>query len=63
MNDLDYKKALNELWKNAGNREKQKLISNSKKKIHKLQDGLYSFAGIEFTYGMIGFKDFTIISS
>ena len=59
---LDYKKVLNELWKRAGYREKQKLVSNSKK-IHKLQDGLYSFEGIEFTYNMTGYEDFTIISS
>lgn len=59
---LDYKKVFSELWKRAGYREKQKLVSNSKK-IHKLQDGLYSFAGIEFTYDMAGYEDFTIISS
>ena len=59
---LDYKKALNELWKRAGYREKQKLIGDSKK-VHKLQDGLYSFAGIEFTYSMAGYEDFTIIDS
>ena len=60
---LDYKKALSELWKRAGYREKQKLVVSNSKKIHKLQDGLYSFAGIEFTYGMAGYEDFTIISS
>ena len=60
---LDYKKAFSELWKRAGYREKQKLIGNSIKKVHKLQDGLYSFAGIEFTYGMVGYEDFTIINS
>ncbi len=60
---LDYKKVLNELWKRAGYREKQKLIFNNSKKIRKLQDGLYSFAGIEFTYGMAGYEDFTIINS
>lgn len=59
---LDYKKVFSELWKKAGYREKQKLVGNSKK-IYKLQDGLYSFAGIEFTYGMVGYKDFTIINS
>ena len=59
---LDYKKVLNELWRRAGYKEKQKLIGDSKK-VRKLQDGLYSFAGIEFTYGMAGYEDFTIISS
>jgi hypothetical protein len=59
---LDYKKVLNELWRKAGYREKQKLIGDSKK-VHKLQDGLYSFAGIEFTYGLVGYEDFTIIDS
>ena len=59
---LNYKKVFNKLWESAGYREKQKLIGDSKK-VYKLQDGLYSFAGIEFTYGMAGYKDFTIISS
>jgi hypothetical protein len=59
---LDYKKVLNELWRKAGYREKQKLIGDSKK-VHKLQDGLYSFAGIKFTYDMPGYEDFTIIDS
>lgn len=59
---MDYKKVFSELWKKAGYREKQKLISNSKK-IYKLQKGLYSFAGIEFTYGLIGYEDFTIVNS
>lgn len=53
---------VNELWKKAGYREKQRLVGNSKK-IRKVQDGLYSFAGIEFTYGMAGYEDFTIINS
>lgn len=59
---LDYKKVFSELWKRAGYREKQKLVSNSNK-IHKLQDGLYSFRDVEFTYGMVGYEDFRIISS
>ena len=59
---LDYKKVLNELWKRAGYREKQKLIGELNK-VRKVQDGLYSFAGIEFTYGMAGYEDFTIINS
>ena len=59
---LDCKKVFGELWKRAGYREKQKLVGNSKK-IYKLQDGLYSFAGIKFTYGMVGYEDFTIINS
>ena len=61
MNDLDYNKALNELWKRAGYREKQKLIGNSKE-IRKIEDGLYSLAGVEFTFGMEGYENFTIIS-
>lgn len=60
---LDYKKALNELWRRAGYKEKQKLIIGDSKKIHKLQEGLYSFAGIKFTYDMPGYEDFTIIDS
>jgi len=60
---LDYKKALNELWRRAGYKEKQKLIISDSKKVHKLQDGLYSFAGIVFTYGLVGYEDFTIIDS
>lgn len=60
---LDCKKVFSELWKRAGYREKQKLIFNNSKKIRKLQEGLYSFAGIEFTYNMTGYEDFTIISS
>lgn len=60
---LDYKKVINELWKRAGYREKQKLVYNTSKKIRKVQDGVYSFAGIGFTYGMAGYEDFTIISS
>lgn len=62
---LDYKKVTNELWKRAGYKERQKLVYNlfSSKKISKVQDGLYSFAGIEFTYGMAGYEDFTIINS
>lgn len=59
---LNCKKVTNELWKRAGYKEKQKLIFNDSEKIHKLQDGLYSFAGIEFTYNMIGYENFTIIS-
>lgn len=59
---LDYKKVFDELWKRAGYREKQKLLGDLKK-VHKLQKGLYSFAGIEFTYGLVGYKDFTIINS
>ncbi len=60
---LDYKKVFSELWKRVGYREKQKLIFTNSKKICKLQEGLYSFAGIEFTYNMAGYEDFTIISS
>lgn len=60
---LDYKKVFSELWKRAGYREKQKLVGNSSKKIHKVQDGVFSFAGIEFAYKMEGYEDFTIISS
>ena len=60
---LDYIKVIIELWKRAGYRERRKLVYNSSKKIHKVQDGLYSFAGIEFTYGMAGYEDFTIINS
>lgn len=59
---IPYSEFVSELWKRAGYREKQKLIGDSKK-LHKLQDGLYSFAGIEFTYGMAGYEDFTIINS
>lgn len=59
---LDSKKVFNELWKRAGYRERQKLVGNSKK-VHRLQNGLYSFAGVEFTYGLVGYKDFTIINS
>ena len=59
---IPYSEFVSELWKKAGYREKQKLVGNSKK-VRKVQDGLYSFAGIEFTYGMAGYKDFTIISS
>ena len=60
---LDYKKVFSELWKRAGYREKQKLLVGNSKKIYKLQEGLYSFVGIEFTYDMAGYEDFTIISS
>lgn len=60
---LDYKKVIDELWKRAGYKERQKLVYNSSKKIRKVQDGLYSFAGIEFTYGMEGYENFAIIYS
>ena len=60
---LDYKKVIDELWKRAGYKERQKLIYDSSKKIRKVQDGLYSCEGIEFTYGMEGYEDFTIIYS
>jgi len=60
---LDYKKVINELWKRAGYRERQKLVYNTSKNIRKVQDGLYSFAGIEFTYGLVGYEDFTIMNS
>ena len=58
---INYKKVHDELWKRAGYREKQKLIFNNSKKIRRVQEGLYSFAGIKFTYNMPGYEDFTII--
>lgn len=58
---INYKKVHDELWKRAGYREKQKLIFNDSKKIRRVHEGLYSFAGIKFTYGMVGYEDFTII--
>ncbi len=60
---LDYKTVINELWKRAGYKERQKLVYNTSKNIRKVQDGLYSFAGIEFTYGLVGYEDFTIMNS
>ena len=60
---LNHIKVLNELWKRAGYKEKQRLIYTTSTTIYKLQEGLYSYAGIEFTYKMQGYEDFTIICS
>lgn len=58
---LNYKKVFNELWKKAGYKEKQNLIFTDSKEVCRLQEGLYSYAGIKFTYNMPGYENFTII--
>lgn len=65
---LENKKVFNELWKKAGYKEKQKLIGNGRIEFHKeslqkVQDGVYKYKGIEFTYNLIGYENFTIIDS
>jgi hypothetical protein len=61
MKALNYKEVEQNLFKNAGYRERQKLIYKDSKEINYIQDGLYLYKGVAFTYGMTGYKDYTII--
>lgn len=52
---------IKELLKRAGYRERLLLLSSDSEEVIKIQEGLYEFRKIYFTYNMVGYENYTIV--